>query len=79
MDTTTFDSLARLLGRNATRRATLRGLASGAALLAGGGAMIAPGAASAKRRRKSKKKQAPRRGLLRSLWNWVRRRTARVR
>jgi hypothetical protein len=40
----------------------------------------APGGKKRNRsKRKSKKKQAPRRGLLRSLWHWVRRSTKRFR
>ncbi len=62
MDTTTFDSLARLLGRSTTRRNALRGLGFGAATLVAGGALIVPEKASAKRRRKKKHHQCGRHG-----------------
>jgi hypothetical protein len=55
MDTTKFDSVARLFGSGMTRREALRGLVAGAAAITAGGVLIQAEDASAKRRKKSKK------------------------
>ena len=55
MDTTKFDSVARLFGSGMTRRGALRGLVAGAAAITAGGVLIQAEDASAKRRKKSKK------------------------
>ncbi len=56
MDTTRFDSVARLFGSGMTRREALRGLVAGAAALTAGGALLQTEDAAAKRRRKKGKK-----------------------
>ena len=55
MDTTKFDSVARLFGSGMTRREALRGLVAGAATITAGGMLLQAEDASAKRRKKSKK------------------------
>ncbi len=55
MDSTRFDSAARLIGSNMTRRSALRGLFAGAAAAVAGGALLQVEDASAKRRKKGKK------------------------
>jgi hypothetical protein len=57
MDTTKFDSVARLFGSGMTRRQALRGLVAGAATLTAGGALLQVEDASAKRRRRRKNKK----------------------
>ena len=61
MDTTTFDGIARTLGRRMTRRSALRGLVAGAAATVAGGALLQAEDAAAKkgRKRKTKKQQPP--------------------
>ena len=61
MDTTKFDSVARLFGSGMNRRQALRGLVAGAAALTAGGALLQAEEASAKkrRRRKAQKSQTP--------------------
>jgi hypothetical protein len=61
MDTTKFDSVARLFGSGMTRREALRGLVAGAAALTAGGALLKADDASAKRRRKKGKKSSQQR------------------
>ena len=56
MDTTKFDSVARLFGSGMTRRDALRGLVAGAAALTAGGALLQVEDASARRRRRKSKK-----------------------
>src|SRR3954469_9452175 len=55
MDTTKFDSVARLFGSGMTRREALRGLVAGAAAVTAGGVLLRSEDASAKRRKKGKK------------------------
>ena len=57
MDSTNFDSVARLFGRGMTRRAALRGLVAGTSALTAGGVLLRAEDASAKRRRKKKTKK----------------------
>ena len=56
MDTTKFDSVARLVGTGMTRRSALRGLVAGAAAAVAGGALLQADDASAKRRKKKSRK-----------------------
>lgn len=57
MDTTKFDSVARLFGSGMTRREALRGLVAGAVAVTAGGAVLSVGDASAKRRRRRKNRK----------------------
>ena len=57
MDTTKFDSVARLFGSGMTRRQALRGLVTGAAALTAGGVLLRSEDAAAKRRRRRKPKK----------------------
>jgi hypothetical protein len=56
MDSTNFDTIARLAGRSLNRRDALRGIMAGAIATVAGGALLASDDASAKRRKKGKKK-----------------------
>ena len=63
MDTTKFDTVARLFGSGITRREALRGLVASAAALTAGGALLADeetaaGKAKRKRRKKNKKQRS---------------------
>ena len=58
MDTTKFDSVARLFGSGMSRRQALRGLIAGAAALTAGGALLQAEEASAKKRRRRKAKKS---------------------
>jgi hypothetical protein len=63
MDTTKFDTVARLFGSGITRREALRGLVASAAALTAGGALLADeetaaGKAKRKRRKKHKKQRS---------------------
>ncbi len=58
MDSTRFDTVARLFGSGMTRRQALRGLVTGAAALSAGGVLLQAEDASAKRRRRSKIKKS---------------------
>lgn len=58
MDTTKFDTVARLFGSGMSRREALRGLVAGAAALTAGGVLLQVEDASAKRRRRRKNKKS---------------------
>ena len=57
MDTTKFDTVARLFGSGMTRREALRGLVAGAAAVTAGGVLLQAEDVSAKRRRRKKNKK----------------------
>ena len=52
MDTTKFDTVARLFGRGMTRRDALRGLVAGAAAVAAGGTLLASEETAARKRKR---------------------------
>ena len=52
MDTTKFDTVARLFGRGMTRRDALRGLVAGAAAVAAGGTLLASEETEARKRKR---------------------------